>query len=262
MKPTLETIHAHRSIRAYKPDPIDEKLLRSILTAATLASTGGNRQTYSIIVTRDEARKKALWSLHKEQDMILQAPVLLTFCADWNRMTRWCLARDAQPGHDNLLCFTSAMADALIAAQNAALAAEAQGLGICYMGTTLKAANQLIDFFGLPSGVFPATTLVLGYPDEQPEARKRLPLSAIVHEESYAEFSPERIDAIYAERDREGWQRYANSPQFAEQVAALKVSNLAQVYTRIKHTRADNERDSRALLQALKRQGFRPTETF
>ncbi|MFT5286674.1 MAG: nitroreductase [Planctomycetota bacterium] len=260
MNSTIDTIHAHRSIRAYTSDPISDELLESVLTAATMASTGGNRQTYSVIVTRDEQRKQALWSLHQEQDMILQAPVLLTFCADWNRMTRWCLSRDAQPGHDNLLCFTAAVGDVFIAAQNAVLAAEAQGLGICYMGTTLNAVDALIEFFGLPKGVFPVTSLVLGYPAEKPSHRKRLPLSAIVHNETYGEYTEEQIDAAYGERDHDGWQRHTSTPELAREIQSLGITNLAQVYTQLKHTKADNERDAVALICALRRQGFLPAE--
>jgi nitroreductase len=247
---------AHRSIRAYRPDPLPDDVLQAILHAATRASSSGNMQTYSIVVTKDEERRRALWKTHYEQDMILQAPVLLTFLADWRRMNRWCRLSDAQPGFDNFLCFLVAFADALIAAQNAALAAEAQGLGICYMGTTLTTTTELIDFFDLPEDVFPATTLVVGVPDEDPELRARLPMDGIVHDEVYRDPEDAGILKTYGSRESEGWKRYESFPDLAKEMRESGVKNLAQVYTRLKYTKEFNEASSAGLLEGLRRQGF------
>ncbi len=256
---TIAQIAAHRSIRKYRSDAVPAPLLAELLHAATRASSSGNMQTYSIIVTREEARRRELWRLHFEQDMILEAPLLLTFVADWRRMTRWCRLSDADPGFDNLLSFLVAFADALIAAQNAALAAESRGLGICYMGTTLCATAGLVDFFGLPEGVFPATTLVVGWPDEEPAPRARLPIGGIVHEERYADPDDAGILAIYRERETEGWQRYQGFPELAARMASSGVANLAQVYTQLKYTKVENEAISAELLATLARQGFLPS---
>ena len=253
---TRQQIAAHRSIRKYRPDPVSEALLGDVLHAATRASSSGNMQTYSIIVTRDEARRRELWRLHFEQDMILQAPVLLTFVADWRRMNRWCRLSDTEPGYDNPLSFLVGFADALIAAQNAALAAEAAGLGICYMGTTLCNVPKLIDFFGLPEGVFPATTLVLGWPGEDPAPRARLPIEGIVHAERYTDPDDDGIRAIYRDRETEGWARYMSYPELAERMRTSGVKNLAQVYTQLKYRKTDNEEVSEEILAGLRSQGF------
>lgn len=252
----LAQIAAHRSIRKYRPAPVEPALLAEILHAATRASSSGNMQTYSIIVTREEARRRELWRLHFEQDMVLEAPLLLTFVADWRRMTRWCELSDADPGFDNLLSFLVGFADALIAAQNAALAAESRGLGICYMGTTLCATEGLIEFFGLPAGVFPATTLVVGWPDEDPAPRARLPIGGIVHEEIYADPDDAGVRAVYRERETEGWKRYMGFPELAARMRSSGVQNLAQVYTQLKYTKTENEAISAELLATLARQGF------
>jgi nitroreductase len=254
--PVLALLGSHRSIRKYRSDPIPENVLAEILHAATRASSSGNMQTYSIIVTRDEARRRRLWEYHFEQDMILEAPVLLTFCADWSRMSRWCRLCGAEPGYDNFLSFLVAFADALIAAQNAAVAAEAQRLGICYMGTTICSTRELIDFFGLPEDVFPATTLVVGWPDEDPEMRARLPIGGVVHHESYESPDDDGIREIYRDRETEGWNRYMSFPDLAERIRESGVRNLAEVYTQLKYTREDNERISGELLDQLRRQGF------
>lgn len=252
----MDALTQHRSIRKYRSDPIPQADVDAILHAATRASSSGNMQTYSIIVTRDEARRRALWKMHFEQDMILQAPMLLTFCVDWRRMNRWCRLRDADPGYDNLLCFLVGFADAMIAAQNAALAAESRGYGICYMGTTLCATPDLISFFDLPPDVFPATTIVVGRPDEDPELRARLPIDGIVHEERYEQHDDERIAAIYHDRETEGWNRYMEFPDLAAMIRESGVKNLAQVYTQLKYTRDANERISGELHDMLAQQGF------
>lgn len=251
-----EMMNAHRSIRRYRPDPVPEEHLREILHTATRASSSGNMQTYSIIVTRDAERREALYGMHFEQDMIRQAPLLLTFCVDWNRMIRWCVQSDAEPGFDNFLSFLVGFADALIAAQNAALAAESLGYGICYMGTTLCSTDALVEFFGLPEHVFPATTLVVGTPDEDPECRARLPIGSIVHDERYADFDEERIRTTYHSRETEGWARYMSFPDLAEEIRSSGVRNLAEIYTVLKYTRKDNEEIAAELLAGLRRHGF------
>lgn len=254
----LDLISAHRSIRSYRPDPIPDHDLDAILHAATRASSSGNMQTYSMIVTRDPARKAKLYELHFEQEMVLQAPLLLTFVVDWHRMNRWCRLSGATPGYDNLLSFLVGFADALIAAQNAALAAEALGYGICYMGTTLCATTKIAEFLELPESVFPSTTLVIGRPDEDPAPRARLPIEGIVHEERYQHTSDEEVRAIYASRETEGWARYMSFPDLAERIRSSGVRNLAEVYTLLKYTKEDNEEISAELLGLLRAKGFLP----
>lgn len=256
MNPVLEQIWAHRSIRSYKPDPVPEETLQEILQAALRAASSGNLQTWSVIVTRDPVRKERLFELHFEQEMILQAPVVLAFCADWHRTSRWCEARRAEPGYDNLLSFLVGAADALLAAQNAVLAAESLGLGTCYMGTTWNSLPELAEFYGLPPGVAPVTSVVLGHPAENPDPRMRLPLSGLVHEERYRLPDADEIEETYRLRDSEGWQRYMAFPELAKRMRESGVKNLAQVYTRLKYTKERGDADSRRILEALAKLGF------
>ncbi|MBI2264776.1 MAG: nitroreductase family protein [Armatimonadetes bacterium] len=259
MNETLRQITSHRSIRKYKTDPVSDDVQSRICRAALRASSSGNMQTLSIIVSRDPERKKQLWELHFRQDMILQAPLLLTFCADWNRMNHWCRMSDADPGFDNFLCFMVAVGDAFIAAQNAALAAESFGLGICFMGTTLRSAKELARFFSCPEGVVPVTTLVAGYPDEDPPLRDRLPASGIVHQERYRDYDDTEIRAVYETRERDGWNRYMSANHLAEKVKALGAQNLAQIYTKVKYPKEYNEMFSKDLLDVISEKGFMPS---
>jgi hypothetical protein len=158
-------------------------------------------QVYSVIATKDELIKEQLWEAHFKQDMVKQAPVVLTFVADFNRFNKWCEQRKATPGYDNFLSFYTASIDALLAAQNAALQAEDLGLGICYLGTTTYMAGKIIEILNLPKGVVPVTTLVLGYPAESPSLTDRLPLEAIVHTDTYKDYSEDDIDRLFAEKE-------------------------------------------------------------
>jgi len=244
----LDTILNHRSIRKYKDKEIPKEILDQVLEAAIRTSTTGNMQVYSIIVTKDVARKKELHKLHFGQDMVLQAPVLLTFNADFNRFNKWCEQRKAEPGYDNFLSFFTASIDALLAAQNATVAAESLGLGVCYLGTTTYQAGKLVDFFNLPQGVVPVTTLVIGYPDEKPNLVDRLPADGVVHYETYSDFSEKDIDIIYNEKE-----------SLEETKDLLKENNLetlAQIFTQNRYPKQMNVDFSKLFLEVIKNQGF------
>jgi nitroreductase len=241
-------IFAHRSIRKYKPDPVSPEILNKILLAATRASNTGNMQVYSIIVTQDAEMKEKLAPLHFNQPMVKQAPVLLTFCADLHRFTEWCLQRKAEPAYHNFLWLYTATIDATLASQNAALEAEANNLGICYLGTTNYTADKIIEVLKLPKGVIPVTTLVIGYADEQPELTPRLPLDAVVHYETYKPFDSVRIDSIHNEME--------NSELAKKLIAENGTETFAQIFTQKRYTRAANEKFSEVLLQVIQNQGF------
>ena len=253
---TLDLIHRHRSIRRYRPDPVPDDLLTELLEAGTRASSSGNMQSYSIIVTRDRALREQLYEPHMEQSMVLDAPVLLTFCADFRRMRHWLRLRDAPDNFDNFMSFMIAAIDATLVSQNVALAAEARGLGICYMGSTLANCDQIGRLLELPPGVFPVVGFSLGWPDEDPAPRDRLPLDGLVHDETYHDYSDARIEAIYRERDRRGWERYMSFPRLRALIEESGVENLAQVYTVVKYTRESHEAFSATVLGYLEEQGF------
>jgi len=185
----FDTILNHRSIRKYTGDPIPNEVLNYVLEAGTRASTTGNMQVYSVVVTSDETIKEDLAPCHFNQPMVKEAPIVLTFCADFNRFNKWCKLSKAEPGYDNFLSFMTAAIDALLVAQNVCVAAEDAGLGICYLGTTTYTAEKIIGILDLPEGVVPVTTLTLGYPDERPELTDRLPLEAVIHREKYDDYS-------------------------------------------------------------------------
>ncbi|MCK5135770.1 MAG: NADPH-dependent oxidoreductase [Bacteroidales bacterium] len=244
----MDTLLNHKSIRKYKNEPVPENILQRILEAGIRASTTGNMQVYSIIVTTDDAIKEELAPCHFSQPMVIQAPVVLTFCADFNRFNKWCRLRNAEPGYDNFLSFFTAAIDALLVAQNVCVAAEDAGLGICYLGTTTYTAGRIIDILGLPQGVVPVTTVTLGYPDEEPDLTDRLPLAAVVHMEKYRDYSDPDIEKFYREKEL--------ITTYQEFVKENNKETLAQVFTDVRYKKTDNVLFSRALIDILEQQGF------
>jgi nitroreductase len=238
-----------RSIRKYEDRKIDTDLLINILSAGIRASTTGNMQAYSIIVTSDDEIKKQLAPAHFNQSMITEAPVVLTFCADFNRFNKWCRQRDAEPGFDNFLSFITGAIDALLVAQTICNAAEEEGLGICYLGTTTYNSDMIINILGLPAGVVPVATVTMGWPAEMPEQPDRLPLEAVVHRERYSDYTREMIDDLYRAKEAR-----ADSQQF---IAENNKKTLAQVFTDVRYPKADNELFSAGYLNAIRNQGFK-----
>ena len=244
----MESLIQRKSIRKYQQKDVSKELLNELFEASFRASTVGNMQTYSVVVTRGEEGKEKLAPAHFNQPMVKSAPVVLTFCIDLRRFSKWCEQRNAQPGYNNFEWFVTGAVDALLAAQTFCVAAEKKGLGICYLGTTTYNPQVIVEALNLPELVFPITTVTVGWPAEDPEQVDRLPIEGIVHEEFYHDYSPEDIDAIYA---------YKESLQ--ENIKFIVENNketLAQVFTDIRYTKDANEAMSKVLWDTMKKQGF------
>jgi len=245
-------LQRHRSIRRYKPDPIAPALVEQICADAVAGgSSSGNLNAVSIVLTRDAERKQRLHELHFEQPMVLQAPLVMTFCADWFRTRCWLASRGARDNFDNLIGYHVAAFDAIIVAQNVCLGFEAQGLGICYMGTTLHSMGAIADFLGLPDTCLPVTTIVVGHPDEAPAQRDRLPLAALLHDETYRRPSDAELDATYTQREVRGWERYMAIPELKAEIESRGIESLAQFYTSEAKYDPDVFRTDSAALRAL-----------
>jgi len=244
----MKNLLTRRSIRKYAQREVTEQLLGRLLTEAARTQTMGNLQLYSVVVTRSEEKKRQLAPAHFNQPMVTEAPVVLTICADFNRTTQWALNRKAQPGYDNLLSYQNAATDALLYTQTLCCLMDEEGLGYCFLGTTVYQPQQIIDVLGLPRLVMPVATLTVGWPAEEPPQSDRLPLESFVHDETYRDYTSQAIDAYYKEKE--------NLPENRHFVELNKKETLAQVFTDIRYTKRDNEAMSATLLETLRRQGF------
>lgn len=243
-----ENILQRRTIRKYESKDVPADLLDRLLTLAARTQTMGNLQLYSVVETRSDEKKRQLLPAHFGQSMVAEAPVVLTFCADFRRTTRWAEERQATPGYGNFLSFINAATDALLYCQTFCNLAEAEGLGLCFLGTTVYQPQQIIDALQLPQLVFPVATISVGWPAEQPPLTDRLPLDSFLHRETYADYTPQDIDRYYAEKEALEENRHF--------VEVNHKQTLAQVFTDCRYTKRDNEALSATLLEALRRQGF------
>lgn len=244
----MQTINTRRSIRRYQDKDVDNTLLTRLIKEAERTQTMGNLQLYSVVVTRSKELKTKLAPAHFNQPMVTGAPVVLTFCADYRRTTLWAEQRQATPGYDNPLSFVNAMTDALLFCQTFCNLAEEEGLGCCFLGTTVYQPQSIIDTLQLPELVFPVATITLGWPDENPPLSDRLPVSTIIHEETFHDYSAADIDKAYSYKE-----------QLDENKEFVKINNkqtLAQVFTDCRYTKADCEAMSETLLEALRKQKF------
>lgn len=233
------------SVRKFSDRPVSDELLADILNAAMHAPTTGNMQLYTVIVTRNPENKARLARQHFNQPASVNAPMILTICADFKRFTRWCRLSDADPGYDNFLSFMSAATDAVILAQQITTIAEMNGLGTCYLGTVTYNAPEISELLKLPELVVPVASLAIGYPEEGAvEITERLPLEAWVHEEVYRNDSDERIIELMKAKDD-----YEPNKKFVEENGK---QSLAQVFTDIRYPRSMNESVSEKLLKLLK----------
>jgi len=244
----MKNLSTRRTIRQYSNQEVSQELLNRLLAEASRTQTMGNLQLYSVVVTRSDEMKQKLAPAHFNQPMVTQAPVVLTICADFNRTSTWARCRNAEPGYDNFLSFINAATDALLYTQTLCNLMDEEGLGYCYLGTTVYQPQQIIDILELPRLTMPVATLTVGWPAEEPALSDRLPLESFVHEETYTDYLAMDIDKYYETKE--------HLPENLEFVRINQKETLAQIFTDIRYTRKDNEAMSEGLIDTLKRQGF------
>ena len=244
----MKTITTRRTIRKYADREVSEALIDRLFSEAARTQTMGNLQLYSVIVTRSAEMKEKLSPAHFNQPMVKQAPIVLTICADFNRTSTWARNRKANPGYDNFLSFINAATDALLFTQTLCNLMDEEGLGYCYLGTTVYMPQMIIDTLQLPKLVMPVATLTVGWPAEEPPLSDRLPNASFVHSETYHDYSTADIDTYYQEKEA-----LPENHHFCE---INQKETLAQIFTDIRYTKKDNEAMSAGLLEALKHQGF------
>ncbi len=246
----LSFFNKRKTIRQYSTEPISEKFLNEMIELASHAPTTGNMQLYSVICTREQALKEKLAPAHFNQPMATSAPLVLTFCADFNRFVKWCEISDAIPGYDNFQSLLSSILDVTIFAQQFVTIAEMRGIGCCYLGTTTYNPRQISEILNIPKRVIPIITITLGWPDKDntAEISDRLPIKGIIHQEKYNDYSPEDIRELYNHKDT----LQANDVFIRENGK----KTLAQVFTDVRYTKANNEFFSKEFIDFAKNQLF------
>ncbi len=184
----LALLLSHRSIRAYRPDPLPDGTLETLIAAAQSASSSSGLQAWSVVAVQDQARKDRLSMMAGDQQHIRDCPLFLVWLADLARLTAVGAAQ-AMPvdGLNFLESFVVAAVDAALAAQNAVIALESLGLGCVYIGGMRNQPEAVAAELGLPPRAFAVFGLCVGWPepDQRGIVRPRLPQAAVLHHETY-----------------------------------------------------------------------------
>ena len=209
MNDTLTTLMNRRSVRKYTEQAIEDESRQAILNAAMRAPTAGAMMLYSIIEVEEQSLKEQLAENCDDQPFIARAPWLLLFLADYQRWFDYYLTSDApalcaeynrKPRTPEEGDFMLACMDALIAAQNAVIAAESLGIGSCYIGDIIEHYELTRGLFNLPAYTAPIALLCFGYPAEDQKKRKlveRFDPEYIVYKNQYRRFSPDELNNMF-----------------------------------------------------------------
>ncbi len=192
----LEILQNHRSIRRYKNIPVEKNTLTQIIKSAQCSSTSSHFQAYTIINVIDSDKRLAISQAAGGQRWIVEAPVFLVFCADLYRAKKHWINKQDRVFSNNEM-FIVATVDATLAAQQAFIAAESLGLGGVFVGGIRNDLQKICDVLQLPELVYPVFGVCLGYPDDNPELKPRLPMDIIFKTDSYNDESDNKLIAQY-----------------------------------------------------------------
>lgn len=223
MNPVIDQLRSHRSIRKYTSQPIDEALFLQLIEAGQSSATSSFLQGATIIRVRNPDKRSVLAELSGNKH-VNTAAEFLVFCADLRRAGNCCEKYD-KPFHGGYTeQFIIATIDTTLMAQNVVVAAESAGLGICYIGGVRNHPREISDLLALPRGVYPVFGLCLGYPDQDPETKPRLPLQVVLKEDSYTDGGDAALIEAYDEQVREYYRTRTGGGHgiaWSEQVSTL-----------------------------------------
>lgn len=206
----IDLLQAHRSIRKFTDEPVDEASIESIISAGFSAATSSNLQGRTVIRVRSPATRAAIAEVAGGQAYVEEAAAFFIWCADLRRSAVACEMGGGEFSAGMTEHFIAATVDCALAAQNAVVAAESLGLGICYIGGIRNDPQAICDLLELPEQVFPVFGLCLGWPDQDPDLKPRLPLSVTLKEESYDESNDIAGIETYDEEMREYYRVRTN----------------------------------------------------
>ena len=202
MNQIIDLLTEHRSIRKFTSSPIDAALFQRLVEAGQAAASSSFLQGVTIMRVTDPNKRAAFKEITGGQAYVEAAPEFLVFCADLSRPMRCCTEHGGSPSEGLTEHFIIATVDVALYAQNVAVAAESAGLGICYIGAIRNDAARSAELLGLPQQVYPVFGMCIGWPDQDPEVKPRLPVSVVLKENSYSIDGEAEAIAAYDEEMR------------------------------------------------------------
>ncbi|WP_083024895.1 oxygen-insensitive NADPH nitroreductase [Vreelandella lionensis] len=189
MNDVIKLLNSHRSIRKFTDQEIPHGLLLELIKAGQAAATSSHVQAYTVIHVKDPDNREAIAELAGGQGYVASSAAFLVFCADMKRPTEASARTGANVERGMTEQLLVATVDTALMAQNVAVAAESEGLGICYIGGIRNNPDAVSELLRLPAHVYPVFGMCLGYPVHQPEVKPRLPVEAILKEDYYTDDS-------------------------------------------------------------------------
>ena len=199
MNQTIDLLTSHRSIRKFTDEPVDPDLFTRLVEAAQASASSSFLQGVTIIRVTDPGKRSSLRDVAGGQAYVETAPEFLVFCADLSRPMRCCRQYGGTPAEGLTEQFVIATVDAALYAQNLVIAAESEGLGICYIGALRNDPAKVTELLDLPQQVYPVFGLCLGHPAQDPEVKPRMPVGVILKENTYSIDGEEEAIAAYDE---------------------------------------------------------------
>lgn len=199
MNPTIELLKSHRSIRKFTDQKIPRELFVELIRAGQSAATSSHVQAYSVIHVVNPENRQKIAELAGGQAYIAECSDFLVFCADMKRSTGAAQRAGADVVRGMTEQLVVASVDTALMAQNVAIAAESEGLGLCYIGGIRNNPEEISEILHLPEHVYPVFGMCLGYPDQNPEVKPRLPAETILKEDYYQDEQDEAQVAAFDE---------------------------------------------------------------
>ncbi len=229
MNPIIDLLKSHRSIRKFTDQKIPRELFEEIIRAGQSAATSSHVQAYSIIHVVNQENRENLAALAGGQNYVARSSDFLVFCADMKRATEAAERAGAEVVRGMTEQMLVASIDTALMAQNIAVAAESEGLGLCYIGGIRNNPAEVSEILHLPEHVYPVFGMCLGYPDQNPEVKPRLPLASILKKDYYHDEQEATLVATFDDTmrtyylERTGGNKETN---WSEQLKPLFTSKL------------------------------------
>ena len=197
MNQVIRLLQSHRSIRQFTGQKIEQEIVEELVRAGQGAPTSSFIQACTVIQVNDRSDREKLAEYAGNQVYVAEAPVFLVFCADMQRHRLVCRMQDTEMLSGYTEQFITATVDCALFAQNILTAAESLGLGGVFIGGIRNQIAKVADLLGLPDLVYPVFGLCLGYPDQDPEVKPRLPLSVVLKQDRYDDSGDEQVIGEY-----------------------------------------------------------------
>lgn len=195
--PVLDVLQRRGSCRRFADEALPDELVHRLVASAQRAPTDAAGQMYSFVRITDPELRERIAQLSGDQGHIRDAAEFFVVCADTHRLERLLEHRGESYGMGPLVTLLFGITDAALAAQSMALAAEAMGLGICYIGGLQNNVVEVAELLELPERVLPLWGLCVGVRADEPGTKPRVPTDLVLHENRFHEYTSEQLDRAY-----------------------------------------------------------------